>query len=320
MPSRVPFFSIIIPVYNLVDYIQETLSGIKDQLWDDYEIIIVDDGSTDGTAELLDRLDNPRLTVLHQRNKGVSCARNIAINAAKGTYIAFLDGDDIWLPEHLSHAAHFFQAHPNAAWYTSNYAKSFSPEQDKKNIHPGEQPVLRLCHYFTDHNFRIHSSSTIIRRDAIPEGGMFPEDLRYGEDLVAFASIASLHPIIGVNDSITVLYRQRRDSAVYTPIDLNTKVEQDAAIFRHFMAIPTNREDARAAMNYYQSMSQGFWIDRIMCSRLNAWLPYIRERKAMTGTLTSLWIALFVSFNCLNVIIFSLPLLLLQKLRVRLQK
>ncbi len=127
MPSRPPFFSIIIPVYNLADYIQETLSGIKDQLWDDYEIIAVDDGSTDGTAELLDRLDNPRLTVLHQRNKGVSCARNTAINAARGVYIAFLDGDDVWLPEHLSHAAHFFQAHPDAAWYTSSYAKSFSP-------------------------------------------------------------------------------------------------------------------------------------------------------------------------------------------------
>ena len=60
MPSRPPFFSIIIPVYNLADYIQETLSGIKDQLWDDYEIIAVDDGSTDGTAELLDRLPKTR--------------------------------------------------------------------------------------------------------------------------------------------------------------------------------------------------------------------------------------------------------------------
>lgn len=315
MPSRAPFFSIIIPVYNLADYIQETLSGIKDQLWDDYEIIIVDDGSTDGTAELLDRLDNPRLTVLHQRNKGVSFARNTAIKAAKGAYVAFLDGDDYWLPDHLSHAAHFFQAHPDVTWYASNYAKSFSPEQDKKNIHPSEHPVFRLNHYFTDDN--LHSSSTIIRRDAIPEGGMFPEDLHYGEDIVAFTTIASLHPVIGINDSITVLYRQRRDSSIHAPIDLNTKVEQDAAIFRHFMDIPTNRENARAAMNYYRSMSLGFWINRIMCSRLNSWLPSIRERKSMTGTLTSLWITLFVLCNCLNVIFFSLPLLLLQKLRKR---
>ena len=320
MPSRPPFFSIIIPVYNLADYIQETLSGIKDQLWDDYEIIAVDDGSTDGTAELLDRLDNPRLTVLHQRNKGVSCARNTAINAARGVYIAFLDGDDVWLPEHLSHAAHFFQAHPDAAWYTSSYAKSFSPEQDKKNIHSGEHPVFRLGHYFPDGIRCIDASSTIIRRDAIPEGGMFPEDLRYGEDLVAFATIASLHPVIGINDSITVLYRQRRDSAVHSPMDLNTKVEQDAAIFRHFMAIPANRENARATMNYYRSMSLSFWINRIMSSRLNTWLPSIRERKAATGTMVSLWITLFVLCNFLNVIFFSLPLLLLQKLRIRFQK
>lgn len=115
-----------------MDYIQETLSGIKDQLWDDYEIIIVDDGSTDGTAELLDRLDNPRLTVLHQRNKGVSCARNIAINAAKGTYIAFLDGDDIWLPEHLSHAAHFFRLIPTQHGTRPTMPRAFPPNRIKK--------------------------------------------------------------------------------------------------------------------------------------------------------------------------------------------
>lgn len=132
MPSRPPFFSIIIPVYNLADYIQETLSGIKDQLWDDYEIIAVDDGSTDGTAELLDRLDNPRLTVLHQRNKGVSCARNTAINAARGVYIAFLDGDDVWLPEHLSHAAHFSRPIPTRHGTRPAMPKAFPPNRIKK--------------------------------------------------------------------------------------------------------------------------------------------------------------------------------------------
>lgn len=194
-PSCPPFFSVIVPVYNVVDYIHETLSGIEGQHWDDYEIIVVDDGSTDGTTALLDRLDNPRLTVLHQRNGGVSRARNTAINVAKGVYVALLDGDDVWLPNHLSHAAHFFRTHPDAAWYTSHYVKSLSPEQDQQNIHSTEHPSFQLGRYFPAWSRCIHTSSTIIRRDAIPEGGLFPEDIRYGEDLVTFARLASRPPL-----------------------------------------------------------------------------------------------------------------------------
>lgn len=102
-----------------------------------------------------------------------------------------------------------------------------------------------------------------------------------------------------------MLYRQRQDSAVHVPMDLNTKVERDAAFFRHFMAIPPNKQNAHETLDYYRGMSRDFWINRIMCSRLNTWFPFIRERKSLTGTLTSLWISLFALCNCLMVLIYN---------------
>ncbi|KAA3200085.1 glycosyltransferase family 2 protein, partial [Akkermansia sp. BIOML-A49] len=89
-----PFFSIVIPAYNVELYLQETLDSVYAQTFDKYEIIVVDDGSTDGTPEMLARQNDPRLRVIRQQNAGVSAARNTGIAAAQGTFIAYLDGDD----------------------------------------------------------------------------------------------------------------------------------------------------------------------------------------------------------------------------------
>ena len=118
-----PFFSIIIPAYNLENYIAAALQSVLVQTFQDFEIIIVDDGSTDETVSIIQSFHDPRIRLVSQVNGGVSRARNAGMKKAVGAYIAFLDGDDYWYPEHLELAADFFNRHPEILAYANRYMR-----------------------------------------------------------------------------------------------------------------------------------------------------------------------------------------------------
>ena len=98
-----PFFSILIPAYNISQYIEECINSVRSQTYSQWEAIIVDDGSTDGTGELCDQFqkEDGRIRVLHQKNQGVAVARNVLLKEARGEYLIFLDGDDFWYSEKM---------------------------------------------------------------------------------------------------------------------------------------------------------------------------------------------------------------------------
>ena len=96
-----PRFSVVIPTYNRADTVLDTLSSCFAQSCEDYEIIVVDDGSTDATLDTLESVDDPRLVVIAQQNAGPAAARNRGMRQARGQYIAFLDSDDQWYPDFL---------------------------------------------------------------------------------------------------------------------------------------------------------------------------------------------------------------------------
>ncbi|MCT7987997.1 glycosyltransferase family 2 protein [Laspinema olomoucense] len=103
--------SVIVPVYNLEQYIVETIQSVLAQTYKHFELIVIDDGSTDKTAEICEEFQEPKLKLIRQRNKGANAARNAGVRAAKGDYIAFLDGDDLWFPEKLAkHIKHLEQS------------------------------------------------------------------------------------------------------------------------------------------------------------------------------------------------------------------
>ena len=118
-----PFFSIIIPAYNLENYIAAALQSVLVQTFQDFEIIIVDDGSSDETVSIIQSFHDPRIRLVSQVNGGVSRARNAGMKKAVGAYIAFMDGDDYWYPEHLELAADFFNRHPEILAYANRYMR-----------------------------------------------------------------------------------------------------------------------------------------------------------------------------------------------------
>lgn len=100
--TNIPFFSVVIPLYNRADVVTDTIRSVLAQDWNDFEIVVVDDGSHDNPGPVIEAIGDPRLRYIRQDNAGGGAARNRGILAAEGRYIAFLDSDDLFLPGKLS--------------------------------------------------------------------------------------------------------------------------------------------------------------------------------------------------------------------------
>lgn len=131
-----PEVSIVLPTYNRVDVIGRAVSSILRQSFEDWELIVVDDGSTDGTCARLEGLD-PRIRCIGQANLGVYVARNTGVQAARGRYVTFMDSDDEWLPHFLSLTTAFLNAHPDRHWVTTEFVE---------DLGDGSAPILHDRH------------------------------------------------------------------------------------------------------------------------------------------------------------------------------
>ncbi|MGB5419654.1 glycosyltransferase family 2 protein [Algibacter sp.] len=124
--KHMPFFSVIIPLYNKEGYIESTLNSVLKQSFKDFEIIIIDDGSTDKSLEIISKFEDDRLTLFKQKNSGASVARNNGIEKAKGKYISLLDADDSWYTNHLLELKKQIDLFPDAGLFCNNYEIYFS--------------------------------------------------------------------------------------------------------------------------------------------------------------------------------------------------
>ncbi|MGH9799036.1 MAG: glycosyltransferase family A protein, partial [Blastocatellia bacterium] len=132
--SNAPAVSIIIPAYNLAPYIAETLDSVFAQTCRDFEIIVINDGSTDDTEERIAPYRN-RIVYIRQENRGVMAARNVGLQAARGRYIALLDGDDLWLPNFLEVLVGMLEADPDLSVAYPNARYFGWPKHDGKLHH-----------------------------------------------------------------------------------------------------------------------------------------------------------------------------------------
>jgi glycosyltransferase involved in cell wall biosynthesis len=137
-----PKVSVIVPTYNNATLLHETLDGVQWQTFRDFELIVVDDGSTDGTAEAVRRYGK-NIRYIHQPNQGPAAARNKGVNLAHGSFIAFCDHDDIWNERHLEKLMDCFAAHPTAAMVFDN-AQSFGEGISVEQPHVGSKVALSM--------------------------------------------------------------------------------------------------------------------------------------------------------------------------------
>lgn len=116
-----PFFSVVIPLYNKEKYIEDTLKSVMNQTFKDFEIIIVNDGSTDESLKVISQFKNEKTHVYSQGNQGVATARNNGVNYSSGLYIALMDADDVWYKNHLEELKKQIDLFPNAGLFCNNY-------------------------------------------------------------------------------------------------------------------------------------------------------------------------------------------------------
>jgi len=219
--------SVIIPAYNAEKYISYTLDSVLQQTYKLFEIIIVDDGSTDSTARQVKKLDDPRIRYVFQENKGVSAARNAGISLAKYGLIAFLDSDDLWDVDYLESIVYLTRKYSEASAFATAYRFRLS---NKKSVHANFSlkkkgiKDLILEDYFSASlkDPIIGSSSVAVRKEVFEKIGGFPVGHQLSEDLDTWARIALNYQIaIGLIPKVTI----RRNTPTMT--SCITKVDRD---------------------------------------------------------------------------------------------
>lgn len=210
-----PLVSVVIPVYNRAEKVKAAIDSVLGQDYDHIEIIVVDDGSSDGTPCVLDAYGG-RIVTAGQENRGVSAARNTGIRMARGEYIAFLDSDDIWLPEKISRQIQYMQERPGLLiCQTEEIWIRNGVRVNPRNIHKKIggmifEPSLALC--------LISPSSVMMRRSLLDVVGLFDEKLPACEDYDLWLRVSCRHEIGLLPEYLVVKHGGHDDQLSKTPL------------------------------------------------------------------------------------------------------
>lgn len=204
--------SAIIPLYNKVRHVQRAIDSVLAQTHADFELIVVDDGSTDGSAEVVRRRADRRIRLVEQENAGVSAARNRGAAEAKCELVAFLDADDRWLPDFLETVLRLRDRFPQASVWATAYAAVGENGEQTPTDFPGLGVASAeggLIDYFQSPGpwMPVHASAVMIQREALVKAGGFPVDMRCGEDWDTWIRLALRYRIAWSPEVKAVLYQ-----------------------------------------------------------------------------------------------------------------
>lgn len=189
-----PKVSVIIPTYNRADMLEGAVESVLAQTYRDYEIIVVDDGSTDGIQEVFGRFEaHKHIRCFSQANAGSAAARNLGIRHARGEYLAFLDSDDRFLPGKLEKQAAFLDTHPKIALVHSYFIKVDLQGRSQGLRKPASFQGAIYPQLLLEWGTLIHPSCVMMRREAVNALGGFDTDIHYCEDLELWARAARGH-------------------------------------------------------------------------------------------------------------------------------
>ncbi|MGH1352177.1 MAG: glycosyltransferase family 2 protein [Methyloligellaceae bacterium] len=196
-----PMFSIVIPTYNRKDEILKAVDSVLKQTCQDFEIVIVDDGSTDGTKDAIDALGDDRIRYIkHEQQSGANAARNTGIGHAQGSYISFLDSDDIFLKNKLERISEEIEKFPEEAVFISSHKRIKSNRTSffhhaSKTLTPPE--FQRMLHYYV---IDPSTSGLTIRRSILSENKKFDVALRRIQDRELLLRLCNDHGCVLISD------------------------------------------------------------------------------------------------------------------------
>ena len=294
--------SIVIPLYNKEKSIATTLESVLAQSYTNYEVIVVDDGSTDNSANVVRELVNDKIRLISKPKGGVCSARNRGIQEAKSQYVAFLDADDLWEKDYLEEQVKMIADFPVAMMCGINYAETYQGKL-VRYLPTGLKVGYRgyLTQYFDIPGRRsdlFHSSAVVVNKSVFEKVGYFDERIRYGEDNDMWWRIIATHPVAfydeykayyildSENRALSKPHRLIYDVEYYvdkfrTPMFKQNKVfyrwvnQQSAQwIARVLFTSPEDRKDAyiAAAKLDYREIKMKYWFFFHMPYGIAKWL------------------------------------------------
>ncbi len=183
-----PYFSVVMPLYNKEAFVADAVRSVLAQNFADFELLIVDDASTDASLHVAESIDDPRIRIIrHEKNKGLSAARNTGIKNAAAKFVAFLDADDLWLPMFLEKIVSLVEEFPQASIFATGYLeqrRGINAAPLKINLEVAKGSALVLPDYFEAALYQppYWFGSAAVRKSAFDQAGYFDETITFGED------------------------------------------------------------------------------------------------------------------------------------------
>lgn len=291
-----PAISVAIPLFNKGAFIMEAIESVRSQTFSNFEIVVVDDGSTDNGPVKLARFNDPRLRIIKQANAGVSIARTRAMREAQGTYVAFLDADDIWQPDHLFHLAQLSHRFRGAALYGNAFAEGSARSH---TVAASDVVQYRIVEdYFlecAEGRSPFYTSSCMVLRECALELGGFPSGNVSGEDLALWIKLA-VASSVAVSNYVGCIYRRNTDGlslrAHRNAIDVSmaTLIE----LFEERDEWPDHRR--QSIREYFYRLALAHCLDGLRAGELNQAKHYLRLAAGTQLMRRRLWEARLLMF------------------------
>ncbi len=282
-------FDILMPLFNKAQFVRESIESLLAQTMGEFVVYVVDDGSTDGSAEIVSSFSDRRIKLARQSRKGVGAARNRAASMGQSPWIAFLDADDLWLPTHLEDLSHMASDFPNALLLASGHS-DIGINQATPGTPPQGEP--REINYLVEAAKEvgiIHTSATAVKRKAFEQVGGFGP-VACGEDIELWARLSLLGPTI-FSPKRSAVYRHGTGGIMETesaerPVITRSDLSATVAMLCEKMETlpPTTRRSARLYMNAraasaaWQALAKGDVLEARHMAKFQSGPPFLRDR------------------------------------------
>ena len=246
--------SVIIPLYNCQKYIVRAIQSVLSQTYLPNEIIVINDGSTDNSEKLVSEMNLPIVRLINQTNKGVSAARNRGIIESKYEFIAFLDADDEWLPNHIETIVNLINSYPRCGLFASSYyiqpinKNIFTPSLANSFLPTTGiiKDYYKCISYSADTPF--HLNSTIIKKTKLLEIGGFPEGIPSGEDILTIARLYTVCDFAYSDVPTSIYHLTPAEGKSTRPILMNNPIDK---MFHSLLTVASHRKNVRLFLAHW---------------------------------------------------------------------
>lgn len=258
--------SVVMPLYNKEADVRRAVESVLTQTVPDFELIVVNDGSTDQGPEVVREINDNRIRVFDQENAGVSAARNRGINESRSELIAFLDADDEWKPDFLETILHLRETFPSCSVFATNYV--FREVDGKYHLpiirglppHPWEGMIQDYFGVAVRSDPPLWTSAVSVKKEALYAVGLFPVGVTSGEDLLTWARLAAKYPIAYTTKPLAVFRHWASTTGVPTRIPAKEDFVGKSLEFLLSDSVMANKKSLREYIGLWYRMRASMFL------------------------------------------------------------